>query len=57
MANSPVAYEAYLKLDELIAGGRFSPVEQDIVRITVSQYNQCDSCLAAHTGGLFSACG
>jgi uncharacterized peroxidase-related enzyme len=54
MANSPVALEAYLKLDELIAGGCFSPVEQDIVRITVSQYNRCDYCLAAHTGGLLS---
>ena len=52
MANSPVALNAYLQLDELIAGGRFSPVEQDIVRMTVSQYNGCDYCVAAHNGGL-----
>jgi uncharacterized peroxidase-related enzyme len=52
MANSPVALNAYLKLDELIAGGRFLPVEQDIVRMTVSQYNGCDYCVAAHNGGL-----
>ena len=54
MANSPVTLNAYLKLDELIAGGSFTPVEQDIVRITVSQYNKCSYCLAAHTGGLLA---
>lgn len=37
MANNPVTLNAYLQLDELIAGGSFSPVKQDIVRITVSQ--------------------
>ncbi len=54
MANSPVALNAYLKLDEMIAGGSFSPVEQDIVRLTVSQYNGCTYCVAAHNGGLLS---
>lgn len=52
MANSPVALKAYLKLDELISGGAFSPVEQDIVRMVVSQANQCSYCIAAHTAGL-----
>jgi uncharacterized peroxidase-related enzyme len=54
MANSPVALNAYLKLDEMIAGGNFSPVEQDIVRMVVSQYNNCNYCIAAHTIGLSS---
>jgi uncharacterized peroxidase-related enzyme len=54
MANSPVALKAYLKLDEMIAAGSFSPVEQDIVRMTVSQYNGCSYCVAAHTGGLLA---
>ena len=54
MANSSVTLNAYLQLDQLIAGGNFSPVEQDIVRITVSQYNKCTYCLAAHTGSLKS---
>lgn len=54
MANSPVALNAYLKLDEMILGGNFSPVEQDIVRITVSQYNKCEYCVAAHHGGLLA---
>ncbi len=54
MANSPVTLNAYLKLDGLIAGGSFSPVEQDIVRLTVSQHNGCSYCLAAHTAGLMA---
>ena len=54
MANSPVTLKAYLKLDELISGGIFSPLEQDVVRMVVSQYNQCDYCVAAHTGSLSS---
>jgi uncharacterized peroxidase-related enzyme len=54
MANSQVALNAYLKLDEMIASGNFTPVEQDIVRITVSQHNGCSYCLAAHTAGLLS---
>lgn len=54
MANSPVTLNAYLQLDQLIAGGSFSPIEQDIVRLTVSQHNKCSYCLAAHTGSLSS---
>ena len=54
MANSPVTLNAYLTLDAMIAGGNFSPVEQDIVRMTVSQRNKCNYCVAAHTGSLLS---
>ncbi len=54
MANSPIVLDAYLKLDELIAGGSFEPVEQEIVRMVVSQNNKCEYCVAAHTGGLLS---
>ncbi|MFC1877011.1 hypothetical protein ACFL2E_07055 [Thermodesulfobacteriota bacterium] len=42
MANSSVTLDAYLKLDEMISNGSFNPVEQDIVRIVVSQYNDCN---------------
>ena len=52
MANSSVTLDAYLKLDEMISNGSFTPVEQDIVRIVVSQYNNCRYWLAAHTGSL-----
>lgn len=54
MANSPVALNAYLTLDRMIAGGAFSPIEQDIVRMTVSEHNDCRYCVAAHTGGLLA---
>lgn len=54
LANSPVALNAYLVLDEMIAGGSFSPVEQDVVRMVVSQYNECRYCIAAHTGSLLA---
>ena len=36
----------------MIAAGSFSPVDQDIVRLVVSQYNGCAYCVAAHTGSL-----
>jgi uncharacterized peroxidase-related enzyme len=54
MANSSVTLNAYLKLDEMISAGCFSPIEQDIVRMVVSQANQCSYCVAAHTIGLSS---
>lgn len=54
MANSSVVLNAYLTLDEMITGGNFSSVEQDIVRMVVSQYNKCDYCVAAHTVSLSS---
>jgi uncharacterized peroxidase-related enzyme len=54
MANSTVTLNAYLALDEMIAAGSFSSVEQDIVRMTVSQYNDCRYCVPAHTRGLLS---
>lgn len=41
LANSGVALGAFLKLDEMISEGSFTPVEQDIVKLVVSQYNSC----------------
>lgn len=49
MAAGPVLLKAYLQLDELLAKGTLSKAEQDIVRLVVSQYNNCKYCLAAHT--------
>lgn len=49
LGNSPVALEAYLTLDELIASGSLSEADQDTVRLVASQQNGCDYCLAAHT--------
>ncbi len=49
LANAPLALEAYLTLEKLIAGGKLSPVEQDIVRLRASEWNGCEYCLGAHT--------
>ena len=41
MANSNGTLDSYFKLDEIIANGSLTAIEQDIVRIVVSQYNNC----------------
>ena len=41
MANSSVTLDSFLKLDELISNGTFTSMEQEIVKIVVSQYNNC----------------
>ncbi len=41
MANSSVTLDSFLKLDELISNGTFTAKEQDIVKIVVSQHNDC----------------
>ena len=48
-ASNPAVLKSYLALDELISGGVLTPVEREIVRLTVSQINDCEYCLAAHT--------
>ena len=42
LANSGIALGAFLKLDEMISNSSFSPVEQETVKLVVSQYNGCD---------------
>jgi alkylhydroperoxidase family enzyme len=42
LANSSIALGAFLKLDEMISKSSFTPVEQDIVKLVVSQYNGCN---------------
>ena len=49
LANAPLALEAYMTLDKLIAQGKLSAAERDVVRLAASQYNDCNYCLAAHT--------
>ncbi|CAB1069217.1 hypothetical protein D1AOALGA4SA_592 [Olavius algarvensis Delta 1 endosymbiont] len=41
MAISTVTLNAFLKLDELISNGTFTAMEQEIVKIVVSQHNNC----------------
>lgn len=49
LANAPIALEAYIALERLIAAGTLSPAEQETVRLTASQFNGCQYCLAAHS--------
>ena len=41
MAVSSVTLNAFLKLDEFISNGTFTAMEQEIVKISVSQHNNC----------------
>ena len=49
LANAPLALEAYMALDSLIAQGKLTPAERDVVRLAASQFNDCQYCLGAHT--------
>lgn len=48
-AESPEATEAYLTLTGLLERTSLSPVEQQVVLLSVSFENGCDYCMAAHT--------
>jgi len=48
-ANSPVAFKAFLELGSAMEGGFFSPKEVQAIYLVVSQTNECNYCLAAHT--------
>ncbi len=49
LAHSPSALKAYLSLSDLFSQSNFSPVEQQVVLLTVSFENGCDYCMAAHS--------
>lgn len=48
-AESPQALQAYLKLDELMNETSFTPVETQVVLMTISSENDCEYCMAAHS--------
>ena len=51
-AASPVAVKSYMAIaGNLKAHGSLSPIEQQVVYITVSAENGCDYCVAAHSAG------
>jgi AhpD family alkylhydroperoxidase len=56
MANAPVTLQSYLALGGNFAKAGFTPLEQQIIFLTISLENGCDYCTAAHstalTGGL-----
>ncbi len=49
MAESPALLKGYWELSQAAQAGQFSPVEREIVQLTVSWLNDCGYCVAAHT--------
>lgn len=50
-AESPAAVDAYLSLSKIFQNTGLTPIEQQIVILTVSVENKCDYCVAAHSRG------
>ena len=48
-AESPAALKAYLTLGELFGSTSFSDTERQTVLLTISRYNECRYCVAAHS--------
>jgi uncharacterized peroxidase-related enzyme len=48
-AQSPVGLETMLSMFGTLAGGTLGPKVQEQLAISVSQFNECDWCLSAHT--------
>jgi len=49
MAGAPSLLKAYLQIGELFSRTSLTPVEQQVVLLTVSATNRCDYCVAAHS--------
>jgi uncharacterized peroxidase-related enzyme len=48
-ANNPEALKAYLALGDNFAASGLSPLEQQVVALTMSRENNCEYCVAAHS--------
>ncbi|WP_340692053.1 carboxymuconolactone decarboxylase family protein [Hyphomonas sp.] len=49
LAENPAALEGYLNLSRMFDGAGFSPLERQVVQLTVSIENACHFCVAAHS--------
>lgn len=49
LAESPAALQAYISLSEALKKSALSPIEQQLVAITISTENECSYCVAAHS--------
>lgn len=47
--HSPAALKANLQLDDTLSKGILTGKEIEIIALTVSEYNACEYCIAAHT--------
>ena len=50
MAEAPATIEAYQTLDAIFAKTSLSAVEREVVLLSTSVYNECNFCVAAHSG-------
>jgi len=48
-AESPVAMQAYLTVAEIFEKSTFTPVERQLVLLSVSYANKCEYCVAVHS--------
>jgi len=51
MADAPSSLKAYLSLMQLVGEASFSPIEQQVVLLSISRNNGCTYCVAAHSAG------
>ena len=49
MGNSPAALKAYLSMSAALAEGDLSPEDREAIYLAVSQHNNCNYCVSAHT--------
>lgn len=49
LAENPAALEGYLNLSRIFDSAGFSPLERQVVQLTVSIENACHFCVAAHS--------
>lgn len=49
MVESPALARAYLDIGKTFGESSLSPTEQQIVLLTVSRFNECEYCMAAHS--------
>jgi AhpD family alkylhydroperoxidase len=48
-AESPAVLKAYLQLGQIFDGSSFSPAERQVAILSVSRFNGCHYCMAAHS--------
>lgn len=55
LAAAPAAAKAYVTLSGLLEEASFSPLEVNLMLAAASVANECEYCVAAHSGGLKQA--
>jgi len=49
MAESPVMLKAYKEIGKIFSQSSFTPIEQEVIEMTINQVNGCTYCIAAHS--------